>query len=266
MPTYIAHDSISRSELSTLNSKTPYHYMFSKAHGNFKQTPDLLVGSAVHKIFLERETFDEDFAVAPNLNLRTKAGKEEFAIFSEEAKGKGQEVLTVDQMAKVKAIGDALHSQKRVTNLVKGGVAERSIFRPLNGLMLKSRPDYYIESSNTILDLKTTRDATTSEFLRSIIKYQYYRQDAYYSDSVAHFTGEIPRFIFIAVEKEPPYQANLIELEPSFKMVGRAEYLKALSRIKECQDNDYWPSFSEEPVKLDCPEWLWERFKSGVQD
>ena len=168
-------------------------------------------------------------------------------------------------MAKVRAIGKSLHGQKNIMKWVQNGVAERSIFRHHNGQILKARPDYYIESSNVVLDLKTCRDITVSGFMRSVIQYRYHIQAAYYVDAVSHFVGESPRFLNICVEKTPPYQAVIYDLQPSFLMVGRAEYIRALARVKECHDNGVWPSFSENPVSMECPDWLWESFKKRVK-
>ena len=97
------------------------------------------------------------------------------------------------------------------------------------------------------------------------MNYGYHVQSAYYKDAVAHFVGEPPRFLNICVEKTPPYHAVIYELEPSFVMVGRAEYVRALAKVKECQDNDVWPGLSLDPVKMECPEWMWESFKKRVR-
>ena len=263
--TYIAHNSISQSELGTVTEMSPYHYKFKKTGPAWKQTPDMLIGSATHKIFFEPEEFDNEFICAPELNLRTKAGRAEMEEFKEATKSSGKSVLTAEQMATVREIGLALHSQEHVMKWIDGGVAEKSIFRLHNGQVLKTRPDYYIRKSNVIIDLKTCRDITYAGFMRSVIQYRYHVQAAYYTDSVGHFVGEAPRFLNLCVEKKRPYAAVIYELEPSFLMVGRAEYIRALAIIKECKDNNVWPSFSTKPVSMGCPDWLWETFKNRVR-
>ena len=215
--------------------------------------------------FFEPDDFDDEFVCAPELNLRTKIGKQEMAEFQHATKESGKQVLTFEQMATVRQIGAALQKQEHVMKWVKNGVAEKSIFRHYQGQILKSRPDYYKEKSNVILDLKTCRDITYNGFMRSVIQYRYHVQAAFYTDSVAHFVGEAPRFLNICVEKKPPYAAVIYELEPSFLMVGRAEYIRALATIKECKDNNVWPSFPTDPVSLGCPDWLWETFKKRVR-
>jgi len=263
--TYLAHEAISQSELKLVGDMSPYHYNYKKLHPSHKQTPDMLIGSATHKIFFEPDDFDDDYIAAPDVNLRTKAGKQEMLEFTEEAKAQAKDVLTIDQMAKVREIGASLHAQKNIMRWVRDGVAERSIFRHANGQILKARPDYYIRDSNVILDLKTCRDITFAGFMRSVVTYNYHVQAAYYTDAVSQFVGEPPRFLNICVEKVPPYQAVIYDLQSSFLMVGRAEYIRALAKIKDCTDNDNWPSFPEKPVAMECPDWMWESFKKRVR-
>jgi len=266
METYLAHDSVSRSQISLLDKMTPKHFKFSRDNPSVrKQTPDMLIGSAVHKYFFERDEFRQCYLTAPELNLRKKADREEMEIFKADAARIGQEVLTKEQMAKVEAVGDALHANKAVSSLVSGGVTERSIFRPYNKFTLKTRPDYYKEECNTIIDLKTCKDVSPKGFLRSVIDYQYYVQDAYYVDAVAHFREAKPRFLIVAVEKEPPYESAIYELENSFQMVGRATYIRALALIQECMDKDQWPGYPDTAIDLRCPDWLWEGFKKQVR-
>lgn len=63
------------------------HFQYRKNHP-LEQTTALLVGSAVHKMVLEPETFDSEFVIAPDINRRTKNGKEEYADFLKSAAGK----------------------------------------------------------------------------------------------------------------------------------------------------------------------------------
>ncbi len=263
--TYLAHEAISQSELGIIADQTPFHYQYKKTHPRFNQTPDMLIGSATHKIFFEPEEFEDEFVCAPELNLRTKDGRAQMEEFKDHIKSTGRSVLTVEQMSTVREIGAALHAQEHIMKWVKGGVAEKSIFRHHNGQILKARPDYYIGNSNVIVDLKTCRDITYTGFMRSVIQYKYHFQAAYYTDAVASFVGEPPRFLNICVQKVRPYAAVIYELEPSFLMVGRAEYIRALATIKECTDNNSWPAYPPNPVPMGCPDWLWETFKKRVK-
>ena len=43
-------------------------------------TPNMVLGSAFHKLVLEYDDFESEFAVMPNVDKRTKAGKEAYEL------------------------------------------------------------------------------------------------------------------------------------------------------------------------------------------
>jgi hypothetical protein len=71
---------ISKSGLSLLR-KTPAHYATRYINGAQEPaTKAMVIGSAFHCFTLEPFIYDELFAVAPNVDRRTKAGKEKWEI------------------------------------------------------------------------------------------------------------------------------------------------------------------------------------------
>ena len=83
---YHADPAISKSDLDQIH-RSPMHWQYRKTHPP-EQTPALLVGSAVHKMILEPSGFADEFAVAPETDRRTKAGREAYQAFQESATGK----------------------------------------------------------------------------------------------------------------------------------------------------------------------------------
>ena len=69
---YRAHPAISKSDLFKI-TKSPLHFKWSMENKEEK-TAALIFGSACHKYILERDDFDSEFAVALNVDRRTKAG------------------------------------------------------------------------------------------------------------------------------------------------------------------------------------------------
>ena len=90
---YRQHDGVSRSKLWKLR-ESPEKAKWSWEHPE-PPTPALLFGQAVHKLILEPVTFDDEFAVSPDCDRRTKAGKEAYNAFCE---GLGDRaIITLDQ-------------------------------------------------------------------------------------------------------------------------------------------------------------------------
>jgi exodeoxyribonuclease VIII len=123
------------------------------------------------------------------------------------------------------------------------------------GLFCKSRQDKVClwENELTIVDLKTTVDASPSGFRSQIYNYEYHVQAAFYCDAISDIEqANCTRFIFIAVEKEPPYVCGVYMLEPEAMSQGRETYFRYLKKTKECVAKDLWPGYSNnlEPITL----------------
>ena len=71
---YRQHPAISRSELWHIR-ESPQKFKYYKENPP-EPTPSLLFGQVFHKMLLEPVTFDDEFVVAPEVNRRTKDGKQ----------------------------------------------------------------------------------------------------------------------------------------------------------------------------------------------
>ena len=67
---YRQHPAISRSELWHMH-ESPEKFKWYRDHPP-EPTPSLLFGHVVHKLLLQPDTFDTEFAIAPELDRRTK--------------------------------------------------------------------------------------------------------------------------------------------------------------------------------------------------
>lgn len=264
-PLYRKHEGISQSDLKLINTKSPLHYMKERVFGGGrKQTPAMLLGSAMHTAFFEPEEFDKLYIVAPKINRRTNAGKEEFAEFVETNKHKT--VITQDQRDAIDRMMENIEKLPEIREYTTGGEVERCFFRPSYEydipVSLKARMDYWIGSRNTIVDLKTTICASADSFLRSVIKYGYYVQAAFYSDMIEYFgRREMPKFIFICVENHQPYDVAVYELDHQFIRQGRSVYRDGLAIIGRCFQNDDWPGYPKTKQVLECPDWSTRQWK-----
>ena len=71
---YREREGVSSTDLKKI-AKSPAHFRYWKDHPQ-EDTPSLLFGRAAHKYMLEKDEFKTEFAVAPNVDRRTKEGKE----------------------------------------------------------------------------------------------------------------------------------------------------------------------------------------------
>lgn len=236
---YRAHPAISRSQLAMI-SESPEKFKYNLEHPK-PATPALLLGQVLHKLVLEPETFEEEFAVCPVVDRRTKIGKELFAEFEESAKGKT--VVPAEIAEQAGFMRDALLANPFVVKLLNGE-REKEFFwsDDLTGEECKCRTDVLtrVGGKMTIVDVKTTTDASTDAFMRSAINYLYDLQSGMYCEGVKKVTGEDPDFVFIAVEKEAPYAVNILKADKTFIQRGYDIFREFIGIYHDCKTTGNW--------------------------
>jgi exodeoxyribonuclease VIII len=133
------------------------------------------------------------------------------------------------------------------------------MFWQMMDINCKARPDYIRQDKGLILDLKTCLDARSDPFSRSCWNYRYHVQAAYYLDGYRVATEESAEaFLFIAIEKAPPYAVAVYHANEDMIDQGRSEYQRDLITYAECLAKDEWPGYPEEIASLVLPRWTQE--------
>lgn len=255
---YHAAPGVSKSQLDLI-ARSPRHYWAKYLDPNRvteEPTKAMVIGSATHAAILEPGLFSTRYVCAPDFgNPLTKAAKEAKADF--QAANAGKIVLAAPEFDLCVALRTSVLRHPDASGLLSGGVAESSVFAvdPVTGLTVKCRPDY-LKDSGIIVDLKTTDDASPIEFGRSAAKFRYHVQAAHYLDTFKLAFGEAPsHFVFVVVEKKPPYEVGVYYIEAAAMSVGRQLARRDLNKLAECQASDAWPGYTPDPQPLAFPEW-----------
>jgi len=241
-------EKISKSGLDLVH-KSPLHYWdrYLNPASQERKTPALILGSAVHCAVLEPGEFGKRYAIAPEVDRRTKEGKEIYANFEAsianlDASIKGLEVISKADSIVCERIMEAINKHQEASLLLSKITAIERIIEVDD---MKCRPDGIAEALNLIIDLKTTEDASPRAFGRSALKYRYDVQAAFYIDLYeAHYGRICEGFIFIAVEKAPPYGVAVYVIEDEDISTGRTKYLADLERWREAKANNKWQGFT----------------------
>lgn len=251
---YHADPAISRSFLWTLYSKTPAH-----AVGEERKKSDAFdLGSAVHMAVLEPNLFQHKVVEGPE-NRRGNRWKD----LQEEAVENGQVLLIEADYEHCLRMRDAVHRNPTANKAIVGDDAlfEMSAFwqDPETGLMCRVRPDLMRPKLKLMVDLKTTASASAHKFQKSIADYGYHVQEGMYRDGWEEATGNtIDGFVFICLEKEPPYACALYELEAADVEEGRAIYTKALINYAGCLDKGEFHGYPQTVQKINLPHWAYK--------
>lgn len=244
-------DHVNKSQLDAIqHSPKLYKAKFIDKVIEQKQTPAMLLGSAYHKLQTEPQNFHDEFAVAPKINKRTKAGKESWAEFEKKADGK--DLITEEDYQVIEDMVGAVLDHPSAGELMRlKGVAEscRLWKDDFSGLNCKCRPDWLCKDEKIIVDLKTTEDARPEEFARSIHKFRYHVQSGFYLMGCE----EIEQFIFIAVEKKPPYEVVCYNASPMMIAAGQRVARTNLDTLKTCRESNVWPGIADTIQSLELP-------------
>lgn len=244
----------SKSSLDIVN-RSMQHFTTKKEYSS----PALIFGSALHCSILTPELFEKEFAVAPKVDKRTKAGKTEWAEFIIEADGK--QVISIDDKMRIDGLSHAIFNHPFASSLFKNGVAEQSFFwtDKDTDLLCKVRPDY-LRDDNVCIELKTTDDARFDNFQRKIASFRYHVQGAYFMDGIFNSTQrKVTDYVIVAVERDAPHGIMCYRLDEQAIDVGRLEYKTNLNTVLDWKNNpkkyDVVYPESEGPMEIFLPGW-----------
>lgn len=289
---YEQTEGVNKHGLDALAISPLHHWAYYKnpLRVKAKYTPAKVLGNAIHVSILEPGRFDKEFVREPDkkefpkvldtLDDYKKACKElEIKVTGTKPELKksiqlitkdirfwddiyeqqtfGRTVLSENDWRITKAITYRVRKHPSASELLSDGKAEQSIFwtDAETGVKCKGRLDWLTPVNNTILDLKSTMDASLEGFQRSITKYRYYVQAAMYLDGLQAITGlHQEYFIFAAWEKRSPYASALYYATPEMLQAGRDEYKRLLKIYAKCLESDNWPGYSQDILPIGMPE------------
>lgn len=223
-------------------------------------TPALIFGQALHAAVLTPEDYGRQFAVMPGVDRRTKAGREAWEAAAAEAQGRTQ--IAFDWAEQIAGMVQAVRGNPMAARLLDGP-HETSYFwaDTLTGEACKCRTDAetVIGDMHLIVDVKSCQDASADAFMRDALNYGYDVQAAMYTDGYKAVTGQEASFVFIAVEKNPPYAVNILQADTLFMQHGQDRYRHLLGLYHECRQRNQWPGytgFDGDIASLGLPAWL----------
>lgn len=219
--------------------KSPLH---ASIVNTINPTQSLKIGRLVHCGKLEPQKLLENYVVMPSFerdeenvtkdNVKTVSKntlyyKSKVKQFNEANTDK--EIVTQEDLQVMQSCLASLHQSERAKQYLENGRYELTVIwiDPDTGLKCKARLDCFQQPNNRITDLKTTLEL--SEFGKSIGKYQYDRQAAFYMDGANEAGLEVLEFCFVAVENNAPFDCSSAPLEPNAIDEGRAKYQRCLA-------------------------------------
>ena len=248
-----------KTHLSSTNIRTfkknRKQFNYSLTHDLVKQTKSMADGTAVHAFFLEKDKFHRDFAVKPqDLRLNTKAGKE----WAQEHQSK----IIIDS-----ELGNNLYemeksfmdSPAKLIYDIKGQTELSYFWDDLGTIKGKCRPDWLSDDSSIVVDIKTTTDASPRGFQKSISTWGYHLQLGWYLRGLRKLGLLAEQFIFIAIEKTPPFCVGVYRADQDMINFAMKELDQLMPEIQTAMVSKEFPDYTPEIMSLGLPPWMIEK-------
>ena len=261
MKNYYEIEAVSASLLKAVVKQSPAHAEHRMT--SFEPTANMKLGTAFHAAILEGEEYDDLIAVSPHVDRRTKAGKEEYAKFLEGVGGRT--VITHDQSLLVDAMQENCLAHPQVTALLNRCYAyEFQTEFEFDGLECKALIDA-CDDTGTVVDIKTTQDASPEAFMKQSANLLYHMQMAWYANALGVHPSEANAYI-IAVENSAPHAVAVYKLSTEAMVTGWELCCQAVKDWKayklDCAMDDGTAfAYGEDVHVLDLPNWA----KNGVE-
>ena len=210
-------------------------------------------GRALHHYILERDTFDQHYALSPKFDRRTKAGKEASQAF--EATLQGKQAIDGDDMDKLIAIESNLKDNAFFINAMKYCEPEMSYeWKSEDHVNMKARLDL-VDETGVIIDLKTVRSADFKDVQREIISRSYDVQMLHYSKAIQ----DKPRLVILAIEAESAQFAIYDISDLVYSAFTADRYKRGIINSLEAMLLDRAPAkYPDHPQTMSLPIWAKE--------
>lgn len=262
-------DAVNSSRLNKLTNGSMRHFLADYSI----DTAATNLGRVYHSLVLTPARFSEQYALQGACQASTAKGarcsKNAQAVFG----GKGfctihRPDADEDEIELVtSSVWDTAHRMMEATleldmaSLLLDAAQDREICyvwkEETSGMACKALIDADSSEKDAIIDLKTTREISPDGFRRSIFRYGYHRQAAFYLNGALNVHRQRKNFFWIAQESTPPFECVVYEPAPEMIEQAAETLYRWLAQIGECRERDQWPGFgSYGPVTLFLPDWM----------
>lgn len=199
---------------------------------------------------------DATWAVAPDVDRRTKAGKAEWADF--QAANVGKAIVDAETMGTAAIMSARIKANTDAARLTVGAKHRQVVAvwdEPTTGVRCKARIDA-MQPGVCLTDLKTTRAALDPRaFGREIAAMGYHIQAAFYADGFQACTGIETPFTLVVVQNRAPFDCAVYRLDDAAIDAGRKWYRHLLGVWKHGHATGEWPGVPAGISTLEVPAW-----------
>lgn len=261
---YAEWDAINSGALKWGGLSPKHMHAFLKGDIETDDTADMKFGRAAHCGILEPEVFAAEYAVATPCCAILKSGDNKGNTCGKSPKCRSidgewfcgthkpteedtpAEFVSADEMGRIEAIRESIKSSPANDLVRRPSWSEKSVVWDWRGdLMIKGRLDRIAQDHSFIIDMKTCGRGAGDygSCQRAIEKHEWHIQAAVYIEGVYELTGVKPDFMWLFVEKVPPFDVNVIPIDPESFAIGRWEMERRLVEYRRCLKDGKFPGY-----------------------
>jgi hypothetical protein len=156
------------------------------------------------------------------------------------------------------AIEESVRNHELASKYLSGGFSEVSVYwtEKESGARCKARFDKWQPRMNAIVDVKTCEDITDEGIAKAITNYFYFIQEGHYINAaLAAATKFEPRFVFIFLETQAPFEVRVGELPIEIRRHAQ-ELIKPLYKLyQNCVSKNEWPGYEKKLETFQLSSW-----------
>lgn len=222
-----------------------------------QDTPSKRLGTALHSLVLEPETFLDRHPIYREPKNKGEGSKTKWEAF--QAAHAGKIILNEDQEAKLARMRDSIMDHPYARLLVTGNGDREcvAIWNSAGGLRCKARIDFLNTERRVLVDLKTTNDASERAWARSAAQFKYDVQAAWYMWGFwAAMEHQDCTMAFVVVENDGLHRCRVFTLPPdAINAAGRA-IRELLPHWREAEKTGVYQDIPHnDPTEIVWPAW-----------
>lgn len=257
----------SSTSLKVLSEKTKFHMDFERDNPSLEEKDCMVKGRLLHSMVMEPDITSTEFALRPEglkkptsatikAKSRTKSSQENYDKWLEWKKDLGQRTEVTNAQLEVCAnMTRSIRNHPILGNWFDGsieGMAEQSVFYKKEDMLLKVRSDWILKGHPVLFDIKSTKDASFTEFMKQAKKLGYDISAAMYLDGCnsnqelldAAKVERFEKFVWVVVENTAPFCSTYYELSKEDLEIGAAIYRNLVNKLVRYKKSD-WTGYGE---------------------
>ena len=149
---------------------------------------------------------------------------------------------------------------------IKGQTELSYFWDDLGTIKGKCRPDWISDDGEIVVDLKTTTDASPRGFQKSIANWGYHLQLGWYLRGLQKLGLDTYDFIFIAIEKTPPFCVGVYRADRDMINFAMKELDQLMPEIQTAMVSKEFPDYTPEITSIGLPPWMIDKKENPDYD